>query len=105
MVLHVDLQEGFSHDTVTVLVDGRQVFRKQNVSTNPSAGLAATAKATTDGDLAEVEIQVATRSTSDAKELDLQEFPYVGISLDADGKPRITPSREAFQYLSRRGRG
>jgi hypothetical protein len=90
MLLHVNLQEGFSHDSVVVLVDGRQVFRKQDVSTNPSLGLAGTMKVNTDGDRAEIEIQVVSRNTSDAHEVDLSQTPEVGISLDPEGHPHFS---------------
>jgi hypothetical protein len=92
MFLHVELQEGFSHDIVVVLVDGRQVFRKQDVSTNLSAGIADSIEVNTDGHLAEVEIQILSRLKFGSKEVDLRQHPHVAISIDPEGQPEIRSS-------------
>jgi hypothetical protein len=44
MPLAVELGEGFADDEVTVLVDGREVWRRTGVTTNYSVGIADVAR-------------------------------------------------------------
>jgi hypothetical protein len=99
MTLHLDLQEGFAHDSVVVMVNAREAYRKPDVSTNLSASVADTFEVNTDGNQAKIEVQILTRHTANSTTVDLREFPHVGVSLNSTGKPAFTPAKERFRYM------
>jgi hypothetical protein len=95
--LAVELGEGFSGDEVVVLVDGRQVWRGSDVTTNWSVGLAdvvrvpevpigATVEVRARGSSASRPVADATATHGDGGELRLR------AGLDPDGGLRVEPA-------------
>jgi hypothetical protein len=99
MTLHVDLQEGFAHDSVVVMANGSEVYRKPDVSTNISASVADTFEVSATGDTAKLEVQILTRHTANSTSVNLRDSPYVGVSLDSEGKPKFRIGKERFRYM------
>ena len=60
-ILHIDLQDGFSDDTVVVRVDGREVYRGDHVSTAMLLGFAHTFEVEVEGGRTVVDIAVPSR--------------------------------------------
>ncbi|MEO8126030.1 MAG: hypothetical protein ABJF23_18725 [Bryobacteraceae bacterium] len=99
MSLHLDLQEGFAHDSVVVVVNAKEVYRKPDVSTNISASVADTFEVNPSSEQAQIDVQILTRHTANSTTVNATEFPYVGISLDGEGKPVFKPSKQGFRYM------
>ena len=96
--LRIDLQEGFSGDTVIVTVDGSEVYRKSGVSTRLPVGVADSFEVQLDADQGRVSVDVATRGLTDATDIRPSKFPYLGVSLSG-GRIAFEPSAELFRYL------
>lgn len=95
--LTIDLQDGFSDDTVVISVDGQEVLRIPGVNTNYTLGRADSATLQVTERNVSVEILVPTRQLSGSTTLDVSTTVYLGVSIDAD-KLVFRISDEAFIY-------
>lgn len=64
----LELGEGFADDEVAVLVDGREVWRREGVTTNYSVGIAEVVQLAAPGEGATVEVRV--RDLTDSAQVD-----------------------------------
>jgi hypothetical protein len=80
--LTIDLQDGFSDDTVIVRVNGREILREDHVSTRDLVGKARSV--TTDVPLgpARIEIELPDRGLVERRELDVSADRSLGISVE-----------------------
>jgi hypothetical protein len=60
-MLRIDLREGFSGDTVVVRAGGRELLRREGVSTDYSVGLAASLELDVPEGVPEVEVELPER--------------------------------------------
>lgn len=97
--LNIHLQEGFDHDTVTVRVAGREVFRSQSVTTRTQIGLAEMLTADAPGDAVDVEVEVPTRGQRASFRVSPSVTPYLGVSLDRSGQLTHQVSAEIMGYV------
>ncbi len=97
-LLHVDLQEGFSDDTVVVSVNGGEILRKSGVSTRLQIGFAASAEAEVAGDAAELSVTLPQKALSKSAMIPLSGPTYVGVSVRGEGIV-FGVSPEPFGYL------
>jgi len=98
MLLHIALQDGFREDTVRIEAAGREIYRKQGVTSKTQIGYADSVEV----ELAaptELKIQVETRHASQTCSLPPHGPIYVGVSLTSEGQFDIRFSREPFGYL------
>ncbi|HEY7500887.1 MAG TPA: hypothetical protein VH740_20360 [Vicinamibacterales bacterium] len=95
--LHIALQEGFGGDPVAIFVDGREVYRKDQVRTRTQIGLADSVQVAHDPGTAKIDIRVGKKSASFTETLtgDL----HIGISIKPDGSIVRRASTEAFKYM------
>jgi hypothetical protein len=96
--LVIDLQDGFSDDTVVIRVDGRETFHKQSVSTDYSLGRADSVEIQVSEGRVKVEVAVPSRRLSDAILLDVSTTVYLGVSIP-DGEVGFRISNEMFLYF------
>lgn len=78
MVLRVRLGDGFRNDTVSVLVNGAQVFHKSGVSTNLAISRADSFEVGTDGGVLRVEVAVQGGPRA-FQEIDPARTPFVEV--------------------------
>lgn len=99
-LLCIDLQEGFSGDTVVVLVNGIEVFRKTDVKTKYQIGWTyISEKVDVEEGPVNVEISVPLRNLSESIILQVSNHLYLGISVTQDGRISCRISKEPFGYL------
>jgi hypothetical protein len=94
--LHIALQDGFAGDTVSIRLDGREVYRKDGVRTDLRISRA-------DGidvpAAAGANVEVQARGQMGSVLVDADRTPYLAVSLDGDGRPAFRASTEPFAYL------
>jgi hypothetical protein len=95
--IHIALQDGFGGNAVTITVDGREVYRKDQVRTRTQIGLADSAQVAHDPGPARFEIRIDKKSAAFTETVagDL----HIGISLSPDGAITHRASAEAFRYM------
>jgi hypothetical protein len=81
VVLSVDLQDGFVDDTVVLYANGKEFFRKKNVSTKLLLGLAQAINTEVKPGTVSIEIRVPTKNVAKTISLLVSADTYVGISL------------------------
>lgn len=96
--LHIDFQTGFSNDTVIVQIDGHEIFRKNNVNTDYSLGLADSADTQVTRGTVNIKVTVPTRNVSDSFSLEISKTAYLGISI-IDERIEYQFSDEMFEYF------
>lgn len=97
-LLVIDLQDGFSNDTVVVQVDGQEIFHKEGVNTDYSIGRADSVEIQVPEDFVRVEITVPSRRLSDTVVLKVLPTVYLGMSI-LDDKIEHRISDEMFLYF------
>lgn len=96
--LVIDLQDGFSDDTVVIRVDGQEIFHKRGVNTDYALGRADSVKIQVPEGSVEVAVTVPSRHLSDTIVLEVSTTVYLGVSILDDGIDyRI--SDEMFLYF------
>ncbi len=97
--MRIDLQDGFYNDTVVIVVNGKEVFRRTDVSTRFQIGYALSV----DQGIAEnspvVEIILPLKNLSETIKLRTPEPVFLGVSLTQDGKIDCRISHEPFRYI------
>ena len=96
-LLHIALQEGFAGDSVTIAVDGREIYRKDHVRTMTQIGRADDVE--TKHDAGPVSIVIKARNTSSTIAHTLAGDTFIGVSLTQDGRITHRISQEAFRYM------
>jgi hypothetical protein len=96
-LLHIALQEGFTGEPVSILVDGKEVYRKEQVRTRLQIGRADAVEATHDPGPATVEVHAHNSSATITPTLtgDL----YLAISISPDGRIVHRSSGQPFRYM------
>lgn len=95
--LRVDLQAGFNGDRVHVQVDGRDVYDRADVRTDYSVGLADSFATAADAGGTLVTLQLPDRGLSASVRVPSDQ-PYVGFTVELDGRITYQLSPEAFRY-------
>ena len=96
-VLEIHLQEGFEADEVVVLLDGREVFSGEAVTSQALLGLAETVTLETDTEGHEVTVELPRRGLSGHASVPASERCYVGASRQGE-QLEMTVSAEPFGY-------
>jgi hypothetical protein len=97
-VLHIDLQEGFDQDAVTILVNDQPVFHKDLVSTRMQIGLADRAQTEISPGAATVNISLPEKRLSASIPVRIDGETYLGVSVEENSiTHRISTS--PFQYM------
>jgi hypothetical protein len=97
-LLHIAFQEGFEGDTVLVRIDGKEIFRKDDVKTRPQIGYATSFEINSHEGPVTIDIHLPGKSISERVPLQLVGATFVGVSI-RQGKITCRISNEPFRYL------
>jgi membrane-associated protease RseP (regulator of RpoE activity) len=95
--VRIALQDGFDGDTVVVKVNGKQVFKQDNVKTKRQIGKAASFDVEVEDDAADVHISLPDKKISQTIALNVSDKTYLGVSIEED-KIEHKVSSEPFRY-------
>lgn len=98
-VLTIDLQEGFTGETVVIAIDGQAVERRPGVKTRLQTGLAESLNVQVPMGSLQVSVSVPEKGADATIAVDASTTPWLGVSLDAEGGIRLQPSATMFGYL------
>lgn len=98
VTLSIDFQDGFANDTVVLHVNGDEVFRKEDVSTNLLLGKADALETVVKTGQIVIEINIQTRDIAMTIPLEISADTYLGISV-VNGRIEYVVSDEPFGYL------
>jgi hypothetical protein len=79
--LHLVLEDGFQDDTVVVRAAGRELLRRDGVTTRTQLSHAGDAEVEVPEGRVTLEVEVPTKGVSDRVEVDAAATPVVGLSL------------------------
>jgi hypothetical protein len=95
--LHIALQNGFTGVPVTILVDGREVYRKDDVRTRTQIGLADSVEL--EHEAGPVAIDVTAGRASGSVSAALSDDLYVSISISPENTIVHKSSPTPFRYM------
>jgi hypothetical protein len=98
-LIHIDLQDGFTNDTVIVRVNGSEVFSKANVKTRFQIGVATSFEVDVAAGMVAIQVALPLKNVSESFELQVARTTYVGISTTAEGRVDYRLSEEPFTYM------
>lgn len=99
-LLCIDLQDGFMGDTVVILINGKDVFRRADVKTKPQIGWTyISEKINVQEGQVNVEITLPLRNLSESIVLQVSTPAYLGISVTEANRISFRISHEPFGYL------
>ena len=96
--LQLDFQAGFSGDTVVVSINGRELLRREGISTDYSIGRADSASVEVPEGWVKLKIAVPGRGVSAAVVVDASATPHLGVSVGA-GHLEHRTSATPFEYF------
>lgn len=99
MNLHVDLQEGFHHDTVEVWVNGKEYFSKKDLNTRYQIGLAEGFDVEVDQGQISVVLRVPNKGLEKKVTLEVAKDTYLGFSISEEGGIKHTVKETPFFYM------
>ncbi len=95
--VHVDLQEGFDHDTVVVRLDDADIYNGNDVTTQLLYGLADSTEVEVEPGTVRISIAVETRRLSHTLPLEVDGDVFIGFGLEG-GELRTIVSETPFGY-------
>jgi hypothetical protein len=98
VLLQIDLQNGFSNDTVVLRVDRELIFHKKGVSTDYSLGRADSVDIQVPEGTVKLNVQIPLLKLSDTITLDTKTNVFLGISIQDEGI-HFRVSNEMFIYF------
>ena len=98
-LLTIDLREGFHHDTVVIHLNGKEVYRQEDVTTRLQIGFADRLECSTTGEQAQVKITLPTKEKAETIELKLASPTFLGVNLTEGEKIDFRHQSEPFGYV------
>ena len=96
--LVIDLQAGFSNDTVVVEVNRKEVLNRTMMSTDYSIGLAYSTEVQVPQGPVTIAVHVPSRGISDIFSEELSNKTYLGVSI-VNSQINFDSSNEMFTYF------
>jgi hypothetical protein len=96
--LHIALHEGFQGQTVTIRIDGKEVYKKA-ATTNLAISRADAFDVQVAADKVRIEISIEPGAYRESTEIDVTQHPFVAVSLAPGGGISFQPSKEFFRYM------
>lgn len=97
MRLFVKLRDGFSNDTVTIRVNGKEVYRKSGVNTDLTISFADGMEIPVEKSLVKLEVAVEGGQTM-TKDVSVGETPFVDVWI-IEGKMELRESKNEVPML------
>ncbi len=97
--LHISLDDGFSEQSVAILVNGRLTCNKPDVSTDLRTAHAAALDVELEGTLAHVTVLVEPDGLQASTDLDCNATPYLGIDINRQGSIDFRPTQTMPRYV------
>ncbi len=97
-VLHIALHDGFTGQTVSIAVDGRAVYRRDNVRTDLRISRADGFDVDVAGPTVTLSVTIEPGGQHASTQVDVGATPYVAVDLQ-DGGIHFKRSDEPFRYL------
>lgn len=97
MRLHIKLRDGFSDDTVSIKVNGKEVYRKSGVSTDLSISFADGVEVPVEESVIKLEVAVEG-GQSEEKEIRVRETPFVDVWF-IEGQMELRASEDEVPML------
>jgi hypothetical protein len=97
MVLHIKLRDGFSNDTVSIKLNGKEVYRKSGVTTNLTISFADAVEIPVEESVVKLEVAVEGGQRK-KKEIQVRETPFVDVWV-IEGKMELRESKEEVPML------
>lgn len=99
MLLHVALQDGFRGDSVQIEASGREIYRKDGITSKTQIGYADSVEVNIAGKVPEVRVTVPTRGAAESIRVPQADAVYLGVSLTRDGRIEHLISQQPFGYV------
>jgi hypothetical protein len=99
MTLSIELQEGFQNDNIIILINGKGVYARENITTRTQIGLADKFEINVDEDRAAVEIKLPARNLTETVEIILNKKKYLGFSVVGKENIKHIVQEEEFRYM------
>jgi hypothetical protein len=97
MQLHVKLRDGFSNDTVSITVNGKEVYHKSGVSSDLTISFADAIKIPVKTSIVKLGVVVAG-GQREQKEIQVRETPFVDVWF-IDGRLELQESKDEMPML------
>lgn len=97
--MKIDLQDGFYNDTVVIMANGKEVFKRENVNTRFQIGYALSAEAEIPEDSSRIRIDVPSKNVSHTMRTQIPVPQFLGVSLTPEGELDCRFSDEPFNYV------
>ena len=97
MTLHVALRDGFHNDTVTIKVNGKEVYRKSGITTDLTISFADSVEVPVEGATARLEVTVEGGQRK-SEEVRVAETPFIAVWI-LDGTMEFRKSKEQIPML------
>ncbi len=97
-MLTIDLQDGFASDEVVIQVNGQEIYRRNQVSTNYAISRAASVQQEVPAGRAVVKITLPLKGLAQEIPLAISGPTYLALSI-MDGRVSHSLSDEPFRYL------
>lgn len=97
--LHIAFQEGFEKDQAVVHLDGKEVFRKTDLTTRLQIGRAHALDLEVESKPVDVRIEIPEKHLSKAIRIDPSKPIYLGVSITDRGELALEISHQPFGYL------
>ena len=96
--MHIALHDGFNGQTVTISVNGREVYRRSGVRTDLRISRADAFETEVPQGTAEISVSVEPGGLNATTRIDTTANPYLALDVYGGGI-RFKPSNEPFHYM------
>ena len=97
MSLYIQLRDGFSNDSVTIAVNGKEIYRKSGVSTDLTISFADAVEVPVTGPVAKLAVAIKGGHKLE-KKIRVQETPFVDVWI-IEGKMEFRESKDPVPML------
>jgi hypothetical protein len=99
-MLYIALQDGFKNDSLRITVNGQDVYKKNDVTTNLVISLADSIETSVDdGTEATVKVEADSRNVTNSVVIQPSNTPYLAVSIGQNNKIEFIISKEPFRYM------
>jgi hypothetical protein len=97
MKLHIKLRDGFSNNTVSITVNGKEVYRKSGVTTDLTISFADAVEVPVEDPLVKLEVAIGGAQKKE-KEIRVRETPFVDVWV-IEGQMELRESKDEVPML------